>query len=233
MNLNMKILRFLLLINMMFLVACASDSTESKTSQASAPKKNDSQASTASKAKKKNIIFFGDSLAAGYGLDPSEAFPALVQQKIDAINLDYRVVNAGLSGETTAGGVGRIDWILRQPVDVFILELGGNDMLRGVSTSETYKNLSTILERVKKKYPDAKLVIAGMEAAPNLGKDYIQRFRAIFPKVAKENNATLIPFLLDKVGGIPELNQADRIHPTAKGHQIVADNVWAVLKDVL
>ncbi len=229
----MHILRLFLLINCFFLIACGSESTTTKTPKASANPTAATAETKEVKQKKKNIIFFGDSLTAAYGLDPSEGFPALIQDKINQQNLNYKVVNAGLSGETTAGGVGRIDWILKQPVDIFILELGGNDGLRGIDTKTTYSNLSTIAQKVKTKYPKAKLVIAGMEAPPNLGNKFTSDFRAVFPKVAKENDAALIPFLLDKVGGIAELNQADRIHPTAEGHKIVAENVWTVLKDLL
>ncbi len=185
------------------------------------------------KERKKSIIFFGDSITAHYGLEEEQGYTAHIQKRIDSLDLNYKVVNAGLSGETTAGGLGRINWILKQPVDVFVLELGGNDALRGVPTEESYKNLLEIADRVQKKYPEAQLIVAGMEAPPNMGKDYVRAFRANFAKVAKEKNALLIPFLLENVGGIPELNQADGIHPTAKGHQILAENVWKVLKDVL
>ena len=178
-------------------------------------------------------MFFGDSLTAGYGLDPAQGFASLIQKKIDTLGLEYEVVNAGLSGETTAGGNSRIDWILRQPIDVFILELGGNDGLRGIDPSASFKNLQSIIDKVKAKYPAAKIVLAGMEAPPNMGDDFTSEFRAMYPKLAKTNDTALIPFLLDKVGGIPELNQADGIHPTAKGHQLVTENIWPVLKEVI
>jgi acyl-CoA thioesterase I len=181
----------------------------------------------------KNIIFYGNSLTAGYGVDPSEAFPALVQEKIDSAHLDYKVINAGLSGETTAGGKGRIDWILQQPVDVFVLELGGNDGLRGIPVKETTKNLQFIIDHVKQKYPSAKIILAGMQIPPNMGARYANEFRSAFKELADRNQLLFIPFLLEGVGGIPELNQADGIHPTAKGHKIVANNVWAVIKDVV
>lgn len=181
----------------------------------------------------KNIIFYGNSLTAGYGVDPSEAFPALVQEKIDSAHLSYKVINAGLSGETTAGGKGRIDWILQQPVDVFVLELGGNDGLRGIPVRETTKNLQFIIDHVKQKYPSAKIILAGMQIPPNMGARYTTEFRSAFKQLADKNEVIFIPFLLEGVGGIPELNQADGIHPTAKGHKIVAENVWAVMKDVV
>jgi acyl-CoA thioesterase I len=181
----------------------------------------------------KNIIFFGNSLTAGYGVEQSEAFPALIQARIDSLKLSYKVINAGVSGETTAAGMNRIEWVLQQAVDVFVLELGGNDGLRGIPLSETSKNLQEIIDAVKKKYPAAKLVLAGMEIPPNMGKKYTDEFRTLYRQVADRNQILLIPFLLHGVGGEPELNQADGIHPNAKGHQIVADNVWAVLKDIL
>ncbi|MFK7982586.1 MAG: arylesterase [Saprospiraceae bacterium] len=183
--------------------------------------------------KKKTIVFFGNSLTAAYGLDPSQGFVGLIGGRIDSLGLDYKVVNAGLSGETSAGGNSRIDWILRQKIDVFVLELGANDGLRGTSTAETYKNLTSILQKVKTKYPEVKILICAMEALPNMGEKFTTEFRGIFANLAKENDGTLIPFFLSNVGGIPELNQADGIHPTAKGHQIVTENIWAVLKDVL
>ena len=182
---------------------------------------------------KKTIVFFGNSLTAAYGLDPSQGFVGLIGERIDSLGLAYKVVNAGLSGETSAGGNSRIDWILRQKIDVFVLELGANDGLRGTSTAETYKNLTSILQKVKTKYPEVKILICAMEALPNMGEKFTTEFRGIFANLAKENDATLIPFFLSNVGGVPELNQADGIHPTAKGHQIVTENIWAVLKEVL
>ncbi len=189
--------------------------------------------STITNSSVKNIIFYGNSLTAGYGLDPSEAFPAIVQEKIDSAHLPYKVVNAGLSGETTAGGKGRIDWILKQPVDIFVLELGGNDGLRGIPVKETSKNLQFIIDRVKQKYPSAKIILAGMQIPPNMGPRYTNEFRSAFNELANRNQILFIPFLLEGVGGIPELNQSDGIHPTAKGHKIVANNVWAVMRDVV
>jgi acyl-CoA thioesterase-1 len=183
----------------------------------------------------KSVLFFGDSLTAGYGLDDpaSDSYPSVVQEKIKAANLPYTVINAGNSGETSAGGLGRIDWVLKQKVDVFVLELGANDGLRGIPVSETNKNLQAIINKVKAKYPDAKLVITGMQIPPSMGAAYANDFKAIFPKLAAKNNMTLVPFLLDKVGGITKLNQADGIHPTKEGAKIVANNVWSALKPVL
>jgi acyl-CoA thioesterase-1 len=181
----------------------------------------------------KTILVLGDSIAAGYGLDPEEAFPALLQEKIDQSGLNYKVVNAGVSGDTTAGGLSRIGWSLRQKVDLLLLELGGNDGLRGINPDETAKNLRGIIARVKEKNADARIVIAGMQMPENMGKDYTSRFRAVFPTVAREHNATLIPFLLEGVAGKTDLNQADRIHPTAEGHRIIAATIWKVLQPML
>ncbi|CAH0169189.1 Esterase TesA [Pedobacter sp. Bi27] len=181
----------------------------------------------------KNILFFGTSLTAGYGLDPTEAYPALIQNRIDSLQMPYKVINGGLSGETSAGGKGRIDWLLKQRVDIFVLELGANDGLRGLPVSQTIKNLQAIIDRVKAKYPDAKMVLAGMQVPPNMGAKYAADFKNMFPDLAKKNQMALIPFLLDKVGGVPALNQADGIHPTAEGDKILAENVWVVLKDLL
>ena len=183
----------------------------------------------------KTILIFGDSLTAGLGLDDpaTQAYPALLQKNIVAAGLPYRVINGGLSGETTAAGLRRIDWMLRERVDVFVLALGGNDGLRGILPPVTRANLAGILEKVRAKYPDAKLVVAGMQMPPNLGPDYLAAYRAVFPEVAKATGATLIPFLLDGVGGVPELNQHDGIHPTAKGHEQVAETVWRVLRPLL
>lgn len=179
------------------------------------------------------ILFFGDSLTAGYGLDPQKAFPHLIQQKINEKGLSYKVINAGLSGETSAGGLTRIDWVLRQPIDVFVLELGANDGLRGLPLEETKKNLQSIIDKVKAKYPDVKIVIAGMRVPPNMGDEYEAKFKSIFPELAKKNDATLIPFLLEGVGGDEKLNLSDGIHPNPEGHKIVAQNVWEALKPLL
>ena len=198
-------------------------------------KKVDEGAASTNKDSLKNILFFGNSLTAGYGLDePGQAFPALIQQKIDSLNLPYRVINGGNSGETTSGGLNRIDFILKQqPIDVFVLELGANDGLRGVPLEQTRKNLQGIIDKVKAKYPNVKLVMAGMQVPPNMGKDYATDFRNIFSELARKNNMTLIPFLLEGVGGEAKYNQRDGIHPTAEGHVILAENVWTELKNVL
>ena len=181
----------------------------------------------------KVVLFFGDSLTAGYGLSPEEAFPALVGKQLIKQGAPVKVVNAGLSGETSAGGLARIEWILRQPIDIFVLELGGNDGLRGLPLDQTKKNLQTIIDKVKKKYPASKIVLAGMMVPPNMGKEYSSSFQNLFKDIAKKNNATLIPFLLEGVGGIEKLNQADGIHPNAEGHKIVASHLSRILFPLL
>lgn len=190
-------------------------------------------AATQKKLADKKLVFFGNSLTAGYGLDPEEAFPARTQVKIDSLELGYEVINAGLSGETSAGGLTRIDWILQQKPDIFVLELGANDGLRGIPVTETRKNLQGILDKVKAANPEVKLVVAGMMVPPNMGPEYAKDFQSIFPELAKTNNATLIPFLLDGVAGERSLNLADGIHPTAEGHQMVANSIWKYLQPLL
>lgn len=191
------------------------------------------KADTVARLEKKNIVFFGNSLTAGYGLDLSEAFPAIIQQTLDSLQLPYKAINAGLSGETTAGGKSRVDWILQQPVHVFVLELGGNDGLRGIDLKSTEQNLQSIIDKVKAKYPEAKIVLTGMQVPPNLGKKYADEFKQLYKKLADANKVALLPFLLEGVGGDEKLNQADGIHPTAEGQKIVAANVWGVLKGLL
>lgn len=187
----------------------------------------------ANKPDKKYILFFGNSLTAGYGLDEDESFPALIQKRLDSLNLPFISINAGLSGETTSGGNNRIEWVLKQKVDIFVLELGANDVLRGLNLNQTEDNLRSILKKVKASNPDVKLVLAGMQAPPNMGNDYTKRFSSIYTKLAKEFNASLIPFLLENVATIQNLNLEDGKHPNAAGQYIVRENVWKVLKNML
>lgn len=194
---------------------------------------NDSMKNAPATSKTKTIVFFGNSLTAGYGLSPSEAFPALIQAKIDSAGLPYNVINAGVSGETSSGGASRIDWILRQSPDVFVLELGANDGLRGIPVSQTRSSLQAIIDKVKAKNPSAKLVLAGMQIPPNMGPQYGTAFRNLYPELAAKNGMTLIPFLLEGVGGEAKLNQEDGIHPTAEGHRIVAETVWTHIARLL
>ena len=180
------------------------------------------------------ILFYGDSLTAGYGLDDPTvtAFPALIEAKLEAAGNRTRVVNAGLSGETSSGGLRRIDWVLRQPVHVFVLELGANDGLRGLPLDLLEANLQKIIDRVRAKNPDAHLVLAGMQMPTSMG-GYADDFATVYPRLAAANDATLIPFLLEGVGGVPELNQSDAIHPNAAGHAIIAETVWTYLEPLV
>lgn len=182
-----------------------------------------------------SILFFGDSLTAGYGLESIDiAFPAQLEKELNnSGNKKVKVINGGLSGETSAGGLGRIDWMLKQPIDIFVLELGGNDGLRGLPLAQTKSNLQAIINKVKAKYPKAKIVLAGMMVPPNLGKTYTDEFRKIFPLLAHENKTELIPFLLDGVAGNEKLNQADGIHPNEAGHQIIAKNLAVFFKKLI
>ncbi len=181
----------------------------------------------------KSILFFGNSLTAGNGLDTEESFPALIQARIDSLGLGYEVINAGLSGETTAGGKNRLSWVLRQNVAIFVLELGANDGLRGVPIQETYSNLQAIIDSVRTKNSETQIILAGMMIPPNMGQEYTNEFKKIYPELAKINQVHLIPFLLEGVAGDPNLNLPDGIHPTAEGQKIVRENVWAILKDLL
>jgi acyl-CoA thioesterase-1 len=182
---------------------------------------------------KPTILFFGNSLTAGYGIEEDEAFPALIGERLDSLGYNYRIINGGLSGETTAGGLSRLDWFLEEEPEIFVLELGGNDGLRGIALEETKKNLVAIINMVQDKYPDTKILLAGMQIPPNMGQEYTQQFREIYPQIAKENNVTLIPFLLEGVAGDPDLNLKDGIHPTEEGHIIVRENVWPYLKSLI
>ena len=181
----------------------------------------------------KALVFLGDSLTAGFGLQPSEAFPALIAEKVRAAGLPFEVQNAGLSGDTSAGALRRVDWLLQRPIDVLVIELGGNDGLRGLSVKSLKTNLQKLIDKAKAKNPTLKIVIAGMQIPPNLGADYAADFTRVFAELARENNAGLIPFLLQGVGGHRDLNQPDMIHPTAAGHRIVADLVWRTLEPIL
>jgi acyl-CoA thioesterase I len=205
--------------------------TNNKKSGDSDPNNKDKKSDAV--VKKKTIIFFGNSLTAGYGLSPEEAFPAIIQKKIDSLGLPYQVINAGVSGETSSGGNTRIDWVLQQPMDIFVLELGANDGLRGILLSETRKNLQSIIDKVKAKNPQTKLLFAGMQIPPNMGEKYVTEFRNMYGELSEKNSMALIPFLLEGVGGEPALNQEDGIHPTAEGHRIVAENVWRQLEKLL
>lgn len=219
----------ILVISVGIFSACSNSGNEASSVKTA----SGADATRETKTKEKNIVFFGTSLTAGYGLDPDEAYPMLIQNRIDSLELPYKVINAGLSGETSAAGKNRIDWLLKQNIDIFVLELGSNDGLRGIPVAETTKNLQDIIDKVKTKYPDVKFVLAGMQMPPSMGATYTTDFKNIFPKLAEKNKMMLIPFLLDKVGGIAKLNQADGIHPSAEGSKILAENVWVTLKPLL
>jgi len=179
------------------------------------------------------VLFFGNSITAGYGLDASQAFPALVQAKIDEAGINARVVNAGNSGETSAGGLRRINWFMDQPIDVFVLELGGNDGLRGHPVEEIRSNLQAIIDTVEARHPDAEIAVAGMQIPPNLGASYAEAFRGLFATLADANDAVLIPFLLQDVAGRPDLNLPDGIHPNARGHALIAETVWKTIGEMI
>ncbi len=192
-----------------------------------------SAAIVASPIDKPVVLFFGTSLTAGYGLDPEQAFPSLIQKKAESDGVPIKAVNAGLSGETTAGAARRIDWVLRTPADVVVVEAGANDALRGLSPDAAKANLEQIIQRIRQKQPRAKIVLVQMEAPPNYGTAYTQRFRSIYRDVSQKENVPLIPFLLNGVAGISRYNQADGVHPNLAGERIVADNVWHALKPIV
>ena len=225
-------LKFCYFILFCLLLSCGSDAAKKDLDK---PLNNiENKVVTPNKTSTKTILCFGDSLTAGYGLDDiNDAYPALLQTMIDSLGLDYTVINSGLSGETTAGGRSRIQWVLNQKIDVFILELGANDGLRGVPLTETRENLQAIIDEVRKKNPKTKIILAGMQLPPNMGPDYISQFRTIFPDLAKKNNVELIPFILKNVGGIEALPPAAGIHPTEKGQTINASTVWEVLEPLI
>ena len=180
------------------------------------------------------ILFLGNSLSAGAGVDPASAFPALLQHRMDSLGWNVQVINAGLSGETSAGGLRRIDWYLqRHPVSILVLELGGNDGLRGIPVEVTQSTLQAIIDKARTANPNMEIILAGMQIPPNLGQNYTRAFRKIYPTLTSMENTHLIPFLLEGVGGVDSLMQRDGIHPNESGHRIVAENVWSVLYPVM
>lgn len=226
----MKFFQLFAALLFIFSVGCTSPETEKTVEKI----QSEIPASEKAKSDEKIIIFFGNSLSAGYGVDADESFPALIQARIDSLKLPYSVVNAGVSGETSATGLSRIDWILEnQPVDIFVLELGANDGLRGLPPAETKKNLISIIDRVRNAFPQATIILAGMMVPPSMGQEYSAKYNPIYGEIQKEKNVELIPFLLKDVGGIDSLNQDDGIHPNPAGAKIVAENVWEVLGPVV
>jgi acyl-CoA thioesterase I len=182
---------------------------------------------------RKTILFVGTSLTAGYGIDPQQAYPALIQRRLDSLGLSYDAINAGVSGETSAGALHRMDWLLRQPVDVFVLETGANDGLRGLPVDSLRANIQRILDDVRRTHPSAKILLIGMEAPPNMGRPYVTGFRSVYSDLARHNQVTLLPFLLKGVAGIDSLNQSDMIHPNPRGAALVAETVWGALHGLL
>jgi acyl-CoA thioesterase-1 len=224
----MKIHKSLFFCAVLSFFACQQTADKPKTEQTN----TNSPTTTVTK---KNILFFGNSLTAAYGLEhTSDGFVSLTQARIDSLKLPYRCINAGLSGETTAAGAERVEWVIdQQPVDIFVLELGGNDALRGLKTDESVKNLQSIMDKVRAKYPSVKIVLAGMEAPRNMGKTYTEAFHNMYPTLAAKNKIPLIPFILEGVGGVAELNQKDGIHPTEAGNKIIVETIWKTLKTLL
>ncbi len=179
------------------------------------------------------IVFLGTSLTAGLGVDPGQAYPALIQSKLDSARLPYEAVNAGVSGETSAGALRRVDWLMRQPVSVLVIETGANDGLRGLDPDSMRSNIQAIIDRANQQSPKPRIVLAGMRALPNYGFGYARRFREVYADLAEENDLPLVPFLLQDVAGQGEMNQEDMIHPNPSGHRVIAENVWKVLEPVL
>ncbi|MEL6803086.1 MAG: arylesterase [Bacteroidota bacterium] len=233
----MRISTYLIMLTLL-LMACQSESKQSESNEETSAELPAASPNNEVEPLDENaewIVFFGNSLTAGYGLSQEDAFPALIQRKIRDLELNYKVYNAGESGATSADGVSRIDFLLNQvpPISVFVLELGANDGLRGIQPTETQNNLQSIIDKVKTRYPDVAILIAGMEVPPNMGDAYADEFRAVFRNLAIINQTALIPFLLESVAGEPELNQEDGIHPTKEGHRILTDNVWKHLEGLL
>ncbi|QNM87053.1 arylesterase [Polaribacter pectinis] len=229
-----KLIKLCYFIIAFLLISCGNEKEKKSTENNTSTKEVTNTKTEEKSATNKTILCFGDSITAGYGLnDTNDAFPAILQQKIDSIGLNYTVLNSGVSGETTAGGKSRIDWVIKNKPEIFLLELGANDGLRGVQLTETKSNLQAIIDVVKKKSPKTKIILAGMQLPPNMGLDYTTEFKQLFIDVAKENKIAFIPFILKDVGGIASLNQNDGIHPNVKGHKIMANTVWEVLASII
>lgn len=225
---------YLLLGASVLIGACGSDDADTEAAVRTLPDAPKAERDSADvESSEPVIMFLGNSITAGYGIDPEDAFPQLIQERIDSLGWNFRVVNAGLSGETSAGGLRRVQWLLDQPVSVLVIELGGNDGLRGISPDVTRRNLAEIIEIARDRNPGVAILLAGMQIPPNLGHEYTRRFREIYPSLAQEQGVALIPFLMENVGGIASLMQRDGIHPTESGHRIMAENVWEVLGPLL
>jgi acyl-CoA thioesterase-1 len=192
-----------------------------------------SESRAPSKDVRKTILIVGTSLTAGYGIDPEQAYPALIQRRLDSLGMNYEVINAGVSGETSSGALHRMDWLLKQPIDVFVLETGANDGLRGLPVDSLRANIQQILDDVKRTHPQAKILLVGMEALTNMGVAYSTSFRSVYPQLAKKNRLAFLPFLLKGVGGVDTLNQQDMVHPNPRGAAIIAETVWSALRGLL
>lgn len=192
-----------------------------------------SESRAPSKDVRKTILIVGTSLTAGYGMDPEQAYPALIQRRLDSLGMNYEVINAGVSGETSSGALHRMDWLLKQPIDVFVLETGANDGLRGLPVDSLRANIQQILDDVKRTHPQAKILLVGMEALTNMGVAYSASFRNVYPQLAKKNRLAFLPFLLKGVGGVDTLNQQDMVHPNPRGAAIIAETVWSALRGLL
>lgn len=227
---SMKSLYFGLVLIVLF-SGCSAENSQNTDTVASSP--TPEAASEAPQEGSIRILYLGDSITAGYGLGEEYAFPQLVNDMAVEAGIPVVTVNAGISGDTSTGGLNRLDWLLQQEFDVLVLELGGNDGLRGIDLSLTKANLDQIIQKTIEKWPNTQVIVAGMMVPPNLGHEYTQEFASMFPAIAEKHDAHLIPFILEGVGGVRSLNQSDGIHPTAEGHRILAQNVWTVLEPVL
>lgn len=225
--------QFLFISTLLLIATACKDKHTESAEVAAVENKQTNMKEKSTESGKETILCFGNSLTAGYGLEESSAWPALLQNRLDSLGYDYTVINAGLSGETSSGGLNRLDWILRDEPSIFILELGANDMLRGLNVESSFNNLDRILEKLRNTYPKTEIVIAGMMSPPNMGKTYEEKFNAIYPELASKYNAALIPFFLEGVAGIDSLNLPDGKHPNEDGQQLVLENVWSYLKPIL
>jgi acyl-CoA thioesterase I len=226
-----RLLKFRYFLLLALLMGCGEPPKEKKDDQT--PQNIMEQGEVVSEKSAKTILFFGNSLTAAYGLETDQGFPHHIQKKLDSLGLHYKVINSGVSGETTSGGLNRLDWVLNQDVAIFVLELGANDGLRGIPLSKTKENLRNMIQKVRAKNKEIQIVLAGMQIPPNMGADYTSEFRSIYPDLAEESKVTLIPFLLEGVAGNPELNLEDGIHPNVEGQKIVAHTVWQVLRPLV
>jgi len=225
---------YLIAFSFFFILGCSSNSSNQDVRADKKSEEKSKKSPSSATTSRKVILFFGNSLTAGYGVETEQRFTSIIQEKIDSLGLPYETINAGVSGETTASGNSRLDWVIKQQdVAIFVLELGANDGLRGIPTAETRKNLKAMIEKVRKKDPNTKILLTGMMVPPNMGPDYSASFTRIFPEVASEKNVSFMPFLLKDVAGEPELNLEDGIHPNEIGHEIVADNLWPYIKGLL